>query len=314
MTDLIARVRAEIGDPPQPFRTTALGDGKTQWFDLPKQQIMNITTIEIINGASITNLVDASAAAPWSSSTAYSAGTMVTYNNGYYQAAQTSTGQFPTNATYWTNITSTAYAINDTLGQVQLGQAVPNNATLIIAGQSWSLFTDNELTVYITDALNQHLFGQTVKERFRDFMGHYDYRDTPMTLGNIPAIQVPLVVMLSTINVFWTLANDTATDFNIQTAEGTSIDRTTQYNQIMSQIAAMTERYQEMCGQLNVGVYRAETMQLRRTSYTTGRLVPVFKPREYDDHHWPVRELPPIDGRYEDNSGLPNPIWNGNGF
>jgi hypothetical protein len=120
--------------------------------------------------------------------------------------------------------------------------------------------------------------------------------------------------MLSTINTFWTLANDTATDFNISTAEGTNIDRTSQYGQIMGQIAALTERYQQLCGQLNVGIYRMETLQLRRTSYTTGRLVPGYASREYDDHRWPTRELPPIDKRYEDNSGIPDVIWNGQGY
>ena len=74
----------------------------------------------------------------------------------------------------------------------------------------------------------------------------------------------------------------------------------------MNQISAMTDRYQEFCGQLNVGVFRMETLQLRRTSQTTGRLVPIFEPREYDDPRWPQRELPPIDKRNVDNSGNPS--------
>lgn len=314
MTDLIARVRAEIGDPPQPFRTTALGDGRTQVYDLPNQQIMAISTAEIINGASLTQLTDQSAAAAWSSSTAYITGQVVTYQNSFYQAAQASTNQLPTNATYWTNISASAYTINDALGQVVLGAFLPNNATLIITGSSWSLFTDAELTVYCTDAINQHTFGDRITERMQDQFGHIDYRETHKSLASLPAIEVPLVVMLATINTFWTLANDTATDFNISTAEGTNIDRTTQYNQIMGQIAAMTQRYQDLCGQLNVGLYRAEVLQLRRTSYTTGRLVPVYAPREYDEHAWPTRLLPRRDRRDEDNSGIPNPLWNGNGF
>ena len=314
MTDLITRVRAEIGDPPQPFRTTALGDGRTQLYDLPKQQVSVITTAEIVNGATLTNLTDASTASPWSSTTAYLTGQFVTYNNGFYQAAQASTNQLPTNATYWTDITASAYTINDALGQMYLGAFLPNNATLIVAGNSWSLFSDTELAVYCADAVNQHCFGARITERLRDFMGHIDYRETHKNLGNLPAIEVPLVVMLATVNVFWTLANDVASEVNVQTAEGTSIDRSGQYNQIMSQIGALTARYQDLCGQLNVGLYRAETLQLRRTSHTTGRLVPVFAPREYDDHKWPLRLLPTIDRRDEDNSGVASPVWDGQGF
>lgn len=306
MTDLIARVRAEIGDPPQPFRTTALGDGVTQWFDLPRQQIMAISTAEIINGASLTNLVDTSAMTSWFSNVPYSAGQFVTYNNGIYQAAQASTGQAPGNAAYWTNITATAYVINDQMGQIQLGQPVPNNATLIMAGSSWSLFTDTELTTYVTDSINEHCFGRTIKTRLLDYMGHVDYQEMPISLANLPPIEVPLVVMLAVVNVFWTLANDVASNVNVHTAEGTTIDRSAQYSQIRSQIDAMTARYQDLCGQLNVGVYRMETLSLRRKSWTTGRLVPLFASQEYDEHELPKRQLPPIDKRYEDSSGIPN--------
>jgi hypothetical protein len=311
MTDLIARVRAEIGDPPQPFRTTALGDGQTQWFDLPKQNISAITTAEIVNGASLTALTDCSAAAAWSSATAYTTGQLVTYQNGFYQAVQNSTNQTPTNATYWSNITASAYTINDGLGQIQLGAFLPNNATLIMAGNSWSLFTDAELTTYLTESVNQHCYGRTIKTRLLDFRGFIDYQEVPIGLSNLPPIEMPLVVMLATINVFWTLANDVASDVNVHTAEGTSIDRSAQYQQIMSQIGAMTQRYQDLCGQLNVGVYRAETMTLRRSSRTTGRLVPLFTEQEYDDHTLPTRQLPPVDKRYEDGSGIPSRFYAG---
>lgn len=311
MTDLIARVRAEIGDPPQPFRTSVLGDGVTQWFDLPKQNISAVTSAEIVNGATITTLVDASAATAWSSATAYGTGALVTYNGKTYQAAQSSTSQLPTTVTYWTDISATAYTINDQQGQVQLAAAVPNNATLIMAGVSWSLFTDAELTTYVNDSVNQHCAGRTIKTRSLDYRGFVDYQEAPIGLDNLPPIEVPLVVMWSTINVFWTLANDVASDVNVHTAEGTSIDRSSQYQQIMGQIQSMTGRYQDLCGQLNVGVYRAETLTLRRVSRTTGRLVPGYTPQEYDDHTLPTRQLPPIDKRYEDPSGIPNRFYAG---
>jgi hypothetical protein len=65
----------------------------------------------------------------------------------------------------------------------------------------------------------------------------------------------------------------------------------------------------DYCNQLNVGMYRMETLNLRRTSKTTGRLVPLFKSREFDDHRWPTRLTPPIDHRNDDYSGVPTPLW-----
>jgi hypothetical protein len=131
---------------------------------------------------------------------------------------------------------------------------------------------------------------------------------------NLPSVEEPLLIMLSTINVLWVLANDAATDANIQTAEGTNVDRTSRYRQLMDHIVELQERYERYSGQLNVGVFRAETLRVRRVSRTTNRLIPIFTDREYDDHSWPTRELPDIDSHNQDDSGIPSPLWNAQGM
>jgi hypothetical protein len=263
VSDIIGRIRTELGDPIQPFRTSALCDGETSWFDLAKQQIIpGSETVEVILGASTTTLS-----------------------------------------------TPSGYTLDYELGQLQLTTAPANTATILVFGSTWALFSDEELTVYVQDAVNEHCFNHQMSERRRDAFGFIDYRETQIALWNLPAIEEPLVTMLATIHAQWTLANDAATDANIQTAEGTVVDRATRYQQIMNQISAMTDRYQEFCGQLNVGVFRIETLQLRRTSQSTGRLIPIFEPREFDDPRWPQRQLSPIDHRDVDNSGIPSPIW-----
>lgn len=316
LTDLMSRVRFQIGDPPQTFRTTALGDGQTVWYDLPKQEVNSaaVLGVTIVSGASEVLLTDFSMATPWSSTTVYSTGAQVDYNNYFYTALQASTNQTPVpgGTVYWRDDTAIAYAIDPEQGQIFMATPVPLNGTLIIAGQAWSLFSDYELAQIAMDSVRQHTFAQEIEERYRDAHGFIDYREEVKTLSNLPAIEEPLVEMLTTINCFWALANDAASDSNVQTAEGTVIDRTTRYRQLMEQIQALTSRYQDYCGQLNVGLYRSETLQLRRTSRTTGRLVPLFKPREYDDHRWPTRLIPPVDHRNDDNSGIPSPLWYGN--
>lgn len=266
ITDALARVRFEIGDPPQQFRSTGVGDGEAQLYDLPKQELNEGSLqVVIVNGASMTTLVD-----------------------------------------------GTDFTVDPTLGKVFLAEPVPLNATLIIAGTSWAMFSDDDIYRIFIESAHQHMYGQEIPERYRDARGFVDFRETPKYLQALPQIEEPLVVMLTVVNCFWALANDAATDSNVQTAEGTVIDRTTRYQHIMTQIQGMTARYQDYCGQLNVGLYRAETLQLRRTSKTTGRLVPIFKSQEYDDHRWPTRELPPIDHRNDDNSGVPSPLWTPN--
>ena len=206
------------------------------------------------------------------------------------------------------------YQINSEQGFLELTNPVPFGATLITEGVAWGLFTDHDLKKLIEDSVNEHCFGRSSKERIRTAQGFISYREEPMNLFNLPAIEEPLLITLATINVFWTLANDAATDTDISTAEGTTVNRLGRYRQLMDHIADLTAKYQDYCGQLNVGLYMNKTVKLRRKSYMTGRLVPIFDDREYDDHRWPVRELPPIDTEYPDDSGIPSPLWNAQGF
>ena len=268
LTDMISRVRLEIGDPYQPFKTSTLGDGMTSLYDLPKQNVDEGSfTITIANGATITELAD-----------------------------------------------GTDFTINDDLGMVELTNPVPNGAVLIMQGNAWGMFTDEDLEIYINDSVNQHTYNRSITERIRTSQGFITYRKMPMTLMNLPAIEEPLVVMLSTINVLWTLANDASTDTDIQTAEGTNVNRIARYRQLMDHITELQERYERYCGQLNVGVFRWETLRIRRVSRTTNRLVPVFTDREYDEHTWPQRELSDIDQHNADPSGIPSPLWNAQGM
>jgi hypothetical protein len=206
------------------------------------------------------------------------------------------------------------YMIDPVLGYLQLNSPVPNNATLIVQGQAWSMFTDHELRMYIEDSVRQHVFGARITERYRDKYGFISYREIDKDLRNLPHVEEPLLIMLCTYNILWVLANDAATDANISTAEGTQVDRVSRYRQLMDHIMLLEERYQHYCALLNVGAFRIEMLKLRRVSRTTGRLVPLFRDREYDDHRWPVRELPPIDSTDEDGSGIASPLWNSSGY
>jgi hypothetical protein len=209
----------------------------------------------------------------------------------------------------------TDYTVDAETGYLDLTTPAPNGATVITQGNAFGMYTDEDLEDYIRMSVHEHCQGRFIKERIRTRgPGFIAFRESPMDLHNLPEFEEPLLIMLATINVLWSLANDMATDTNIQTAEGTVVDRLGRYQQVMTHIGELTERYERYCGQLNVGMFRTETLKLRRVSYTTGRLVPIFVDREYDDHTWPTRQTPPIDHPWTDDSGIPSPLWNGQGF
>jgi len=213
-----------------------------------------------------------------------------------------------------TTVDPSQYTVDDVNGQVIMNTPPPDNSVLLIQGTTYGMFSDNDLLDPMRDSVNWHCFNRTVQERRRNVNGFYTYRDMPITLTNLPPEEELPVVILCTTNAQWTLLNDASLDVNVQTAESTNIDRVARYHQLMSQIQANTDRYKDLCAMINVGPWRMETLNLRRVSQTNGRLIPVFKPREYDDRRYPTRLLPPIDHRYDDNSGLPSQLFYGAGL
>jgi len=331
MDHAVALVRRDIGDNPQIFLTNALSDGLTVLYDLPQQNInpvglsvqyqnniSPVTTVTLLptivpGTVSYSNPAGSANFPAWVSTTAYTAGALVSYNQGYYQCLQGNTNAPPpANPADWSSAL-TVYTLDSTNGILQLNAAIPLNATLVVNGTAWGMFTDYDLEQIILDAERQHCQGQTLTERYRNADGGFiTYRDVPKSLWNLPYEEEGLLVTLADIDAMWVLATDAATDVNVATAEGTNIDRSARYAQLMEHIEALRVKYETWCGQLGVGMFRIESMNLRRTSYTNNRLVPIFREREYDDHRYPVRVLPQIDYRRDsDTSGVPSPIWNG---
>lgn len=211
-------------------------------------------------------------------------------------------------------VQGTDYRIDSREGRiVLLGDTGPllHDQMLIVSGNAEGMFSDDDLTLYVNDALNQHVYGRTVQTRYRDSLNFIRYTDDPITLATLPPVEEPLLAYLAITNVLWTLATDAASDASISTAEGTSVDRAGRYRQLMEHLDQIQARYNALAQQLNVGLGRIEQFTLRRVSRTTNRLVPIFKEREYDDAAYPQRLLPHIDEPDLDESGIPSPLMPG---
>ena len=209
---------------------------------------------------------------------------------------------------------TTNYTIDAVSGRLFLFgiyNPLPVGTTLLINGSTSGMFTDEELTDYVGDGFLQHTSGRTVSRRMKTVEGFTSFIDFPMKLVDLPPIEDRLLVTLVVIECLWALTTDASTDIDITTADGTHIGRSTRYVQMRNQIDVLSEEYNTLCAQLNVGIHRIEMSTLRRVSRTTGRLVPIYKEREFDDYTTPQRLLPPIDERHADESGIPSPAWAG---
>lgn len=209
-----------------------------------------------------------------------------------------------------TTLDPSAYTLSGDDVLVLTGTPPAAGTQIIVSGMNYNLFTDAELTQYVQDAIDQHTHGQVETVRYWDEYGFIQYARNPVGLANLPEVEEYPVALLATIQALWTLATDASTDIDVTTAEGTHIPRSQRFAQIRSQIEALTERYNYICAQLNIGLGRIEVGTLRRVSRTTNRLVPIFVEREFDDHAYPERVLPPVgDANHHDESGIPSPAY-----
>jgi hypothetical protein len=202
------------------------------------------------------------------------------------------------------------YTLLSEVGRILLLGAynpLPDNATLIVAGLAQGAFSDTELETFVNEAVLMHCANRRTTLRDRDASGFIRYVETPMTLTTLPEIEFLPLALLATVNALWAMATDASSDIDINTVEGTHVGRGQRFAQLMSMIDAVSARYKELCEQLNVGFYRIEMGTLRRVSRTTGRFVPLYKEREYDDYSLPQRLLPEIDHRDDDTSAIPDP-------
>lgn len=203
----------------------------------------------------------------------------------------------------------TDYAADPVNGVLFLAAPLGVGEVLLVDGKTWALFSDEELTGFVNDAVLQHCAGRTTTERYRASTGFIQYATEELTLESLPEVEEVLVGLLATIEALWALTTDASTDVDISTADGTHVPRSQRYGQMRSQIDVLTEKYRSLCAQLNVGLYRIEVSNLRRVSRTNNRLVPLYIEREYDDHSMPIRELPPIDRQHPDYDGPASPVW-----
>lgn len=233
---LIDRLRLELSDYRLSFDHTASGwDGEVR-FDLPNENVTNVT-VEV---------------------------------DGTPQTA------------------GTDYILDAERGIVVFTTAPAEGATVEVTGEFTELYDDATLGIWIDTAFQLHAVD----------------RNPPLTMASLPPVEDYLVVLLAKVEALYVLATDAAYDIDIRTPEGISIPRSQRFAQMMALINSVRGHYKELAQELNVGPGRIVNLQLRRVSRLTNRLVPIYLPREVDDHRPPQRVYPTIDAR---GAKLPEP-------
>lgn len=148
----------------------------------------------------------------------------------------------------------------------------PAGTVMTVQGYSIDFFTDSEIFQAVQDAFTLHTSDQNPPQ----------YLDPLPGQKTIPQVEEYLVANLAIQELLWGRATAASQEIDVTLADGVSIPREQRYRQILQHIQALAGNYKEWAGALGVGLFRIEIFTLRRISYTTNRLVPVYQEVEYD--------------------------------
>lgn len=148
----------------------------------------------------------------------------------------------------------------------------PAGATLGIQGTTYNYYIDEEVAQAVTDAFNMHVADLEPLPVIDPVLGQ----------PSIDSNEEYLVSILAAVELLWFQATDSSQVIDIHTPEGVFIPRAERFEQITNQVAALEAQYKMKSGALGVGLYRIQVLNQRRVSYTTNRLVPIFREQEYN--------------------------------
>jgi hypothetical protein len=152
------------------------------------------------------------------------------------------------------------------------GAPQPQGTDLGVQGVTYDFFDDDEVAQAVTDAFNLHVQDQDPLPVIDPVLG----------MPSISSSEEYLVSILAAVELLWFRATDASAEIDIHTPEGVTIPRSERYRQTLQQVNALQEEYKTIAGALGVGLWRIQILFERRVSYTTNRLVPLFREQEYN--------------------------------
>lgn len=189
-----------------------------------------------------------------------------------------------------TEVAAVDWTLDARAGVVTISYAIPNDAILTVTGAHYQFFTDAELDTFIRSAALKHTHSAEDLQVYRDARGFKRFLYTNETVDTIAPVEHHAVALLAATEALEVIRTDAAYDIDVTTADGTSLPRTERFRNIAELIAEKRLIYDDLCRNLGVGLSRIEVFTMRRVSRTTGRLVPVYVSREFDDRR-PVAPL-----------------------
>jgi hypothetical protein len=154
----------------------------------------------------------------------------------------------------------------------------------------WGMEVEGYFVSWVTDD-ELHYHAQTM-------VAQHAYHRSDFVLEAVSHNEERALILGTCVEACYALLSEFSRDIDVNTPEGISLPTTQRFRQVQQLLLGpdgLQEKYKHMALMLGIGLDRIEVGVLRRVSRTTNRLVPVYRPREWDDASRPARVFPPID-------------------
>ena len=203
-------------------------------------------------------------------------------------------------------VLGTDYVLDEHGGTLVFNTAPPGGLLMVAQGTYYRDYLPAEMDLYVRTAYIQHTYGEQpageVDTGYPPPPGPPPLGTTgqPVAYGSpapmmVNEVEEYPISILVTIMALWDMAVGLAQQHDVHTPDGVTIPLSQTFNQVTSMIGQLQQQYLALSSALGVGLYRITQSRLRRVSRTTKRLVPIYRPQEYDNLVWPQREMPPVD-------------------
>src|SRR5262245_3675960 len=171
---------------------------------------------------------------------------------------------------------SSAWQLEERNGLLKLTEESALNNRVLVSGFYTTWFTDGDLAFHLGKSSHD-----------------LDYTNGG-TLDGFTTMHYDVLILGGVINALWSLAMELSLDIDVSTPEGMFIPARQRFTQVIQMLQNYEQEYTNKAAMLNIGLGALEVFRLRRVAYTTGRYVPVYREREFDDPTAPERLYPPI--------------------
>jgi hypothetical protein len=175
------------------------------------------------------------------------------------------------------------YMIDERNGLLRISSPItggfPPGTYVNVEGYYYTWVTDEDLVFFVENTVAEH-----------------QYHRPEFVLAEVSDVEADAIALGSAVEALWSQLIEFSRDIDISTPEAVSVPATQRYRQMEDLLfspSGLVNKYKSKASMLGVGLDKAEMFHLRRVSRTTGRLVPVYKSREWDDASRPLRLFPP---------------------